>query len=146
MLGNRSSTSWRASGPLLAPTFVTEIARFKIISGIGLYGSIGAPILIYAASDLMQFYIYRQFLSTISVSLDESALLDGCSYFQLRRGQHDDDDTRRQGLPGALLGVGVVHEECGQRPLLVAGHIQIRNVHVVDNGSACRLYSEIAGF
>ncbi len=58
-------------------TFVTEIARFKIISGIGLYGSIGAPILIYAASDLMQFYIYRQFLSTISVSLDESALLDG---------------------------------------------------------------------
>ena len=139
MLGNRSSTSWRASGPLLAPTFVTEIARFKIISGIGLYGSIGAPILIYAASDLMQFYIYRQFLSTISVSLD------GCSYFQLRRGQHDDDDTRRQGLPGALLGVGVVHEESGQRPLPVAGHIQIRNVHVVDNGSACRLYSEIAG-
>ena len=68
---------------MLVPTFVTEIARFKIISGIGLYGSIGAPILIYAASDLMQFYIYRQFLSTISVSLDESALLDGCSYFQL---------------------------------------------------------------
>ena len=83
MLGNRSSTSWSASGPLLAPTFVTKIARFKIISGIGLYGSIGAPILIYVASDLMQLYIYRQFLSTISVSLDESALLDGCSYFQL---------------------------------------------------------------
>ncbi len=68
---------------MLVPTFVTEIARFKIISGIGLYGSIGAPILIYVASDLMQLYIYRQFLSTISVSLDESALLDGCSYFQL---------------------------------------------------------------
>ena len=38
---------------MLVPTFVTEIARFKIISGIGLYGSIGAPILIYAASDLI---------------------------------------------------------------------------------------------
>ena len=70
---------------MLVPTFVTEIARFKIISGIGLYGSIGAPILIYVASDLMQLYIYRQFLSTIPVSLDESALLDGCSYFQLFR-------------------------------------------------------------
>ena len=70
---------------MLVPTFVTEIARFKIISGIGLYGSIGAPIPIYVASDLMQLYIYRQFLSTIPVSLDESALLDGCSYFQLFR-------------------------------------------------------------
>ena len=68
---------------MLVPTFVTEIARFKIISGIGLYGSIGAPIPIYVASDLMQLYIYRQFLSTIPVSLDESALLDGCGYFQL---------------------------------------------------------------
>lgn len=68
---------------MLVPTFVTEIARFKIISGIGLYGSIGAPILIYVASDLMQLYIYRQFLSTLSVSLDESALLDGCGYFRM---------------------------------------------------------------
>lgn len=70
---------------MLVPTFVTEIARFKIINGIGLYGSVGAPILIYVASDLMQLYIYRQFLSTLPVSLDESALLDGCSYFQLFR-------------------------------------------------------------
>ena len=70
---------------MLVPTFVTEIARFKIINGIGLYGSVGAPILIYVASDLMQLYIYRQFLSILSVSLDESALWDGCSYFQLFR-------------------------------------------------------------
>lgn len=68
---------------MLVPTFVTEIARFKIINGIGLYNTIGAPIVIYVASDLMQLYIYRQFLSTLPVSLDESALLDGCSYFQL---------------------------------------------------------------
>ena len=68
---------------MLVPTFVTEIARFKIINGIGLYNTLGAPIVIYVASDLRQLYIYRQFLSTLSVSLDESALLDGCSYFQL---------------------------------------------------------------
>ena len=68
---------------MLVPTFVTEIARFKIINGIGLYNTIGAPILIYVASDLVQLYIYRQFISTLPVSLDESALLDGCSYFQL---------------------------------------------------------------
>lgn len=68
---------------MLVPTFVTEIARFKIINGIGLYKTLGAPILIYVASDLMQLYIYRQFLSNVPVSLDESAMLDGCGYFQL---------------------------------------------------------------
>lgn len=68
---------------MLVPTFVTEIARFKIINGLGLYNTLGAPIVIYIAADLMQLYIYRQFISTLPVSLDESALLDGCSYFGL---------------------------------------------------------------
>ena len=30
-----------------------------------------------------RLYIYRQFISTLPVSLDESALLDGCGYFGL---------------------------------------------------------------
>jgi raffinose/stachyose/melibiose transport system permease protein len=68
---------------MLIPNFVTEIARFRIIQGLGLYNTLGAPIVIYIAADLMQLYIYRQFLSGISVSLDEAALLDGCSYFGL---------------------------------------------------------------
>lgn len=68
---------------MLIPTFVTEIARFKIINGLHLYNTLGGPIVIYVASDLMQLYIYRQFISSIPAALDESALLDGCSYFQL---------------------------------------------------------------
>lgn len=68
---------------MLIPNFVTEIARFRIIQGLHLYNTLGAPIVIYIASDLMQLYIYRQFLSSIPVTLDEAALLDGCSYFGL---------------------------------------------------------------
>jgi multiple sugar transport system permease protein len=68
---------------MLIPTFVTEIARFQIIQGLHLYNTIWAPVVIYVASDLMQLYIYRQFISGISVALDEAALLDGCSYFGL---------------------------------------------------------------
>lgn len=68
---------------MLIPTFVTEIARFRIINGLHLYNRLGAPIVIYVASDLMQLYIYRQFISGLSVSLDEAALLDGCSYWGL---------------------------------------------------------------
>ena len=68
---------------MLIPSFITEIARFKVIQGLHLYNTLGAPIVIYVASDLMQLYIYRQFISTLPVSLDESALLDGCGYFGL---------------------------------------------------------------
>lgn len=68
---------------MLIPTFVTEISRFKVIQGLNLYNTLGAPIIIYIASDLMQLYIYRQFISTLPVSLDEAALIDGCSYFKL---------------------------------------------------------------
>ncbi|MFV0343955.1 MAG: carbohydrate ABC transporter permease [Anaerocolumna sp.] len=70
---------------MLIPNFVTEIARFRIIQALNLYNTLGAPIVIYVASDLMQLYIYRQFLSGIPVTLDEAALLDGCSYFKLFR-------------------------------------------------------------
>lgn len=68
---------------MLIPTFVTEIARFQVIQGLHLYNTIWAPIVIYVASDLMQLYIYRQFISGIPVALDEAAFLDGCSYFGL---------------------------------------------------------------
>ena len=70
---------------MMVPTCITEIARFKIIQKVGLYNTLGAPILIYVASDLMQIYIYRQFISKLPVSLDESALLDGCNYFTVFR-------------------------------------------------------------
>lgn len=68
---------------MLVPTFVTEIARYRIVNSLGLYNTLGAPIIIYIAADLMQLYIYRQFVSALSPSLDESALIDGCSYFRV---------------------------------------------------------------
>lgn len=66
---------------MLVPTFVVEIARFKLIQGLGLFNTLGAPIVIYVASDLMQLYLYMQFVSKIPPALDESALIDGCGYF-----------------------------------------------------------------
>ena len=68
---------------MMIPTFVMEISRFKVIGNLGLYNSLGAPIIIYIASDLMQLYIYRQFIRGIPVDLDESALLDGCGYYRI---------------------------------------------------------------
>ena len=51
------------------------------------------------------------------------------------RRQHNDDDSCRQILPGPLLRVGIIHQERGQRPQLVLRHIEVWNVHVVDDGN-----------
>ncbi|WP_217582334.1 ABC transporter permease subunit, partial [Lysinibacillus sp. GbtcB16] len=40
---------------------------------------------IYIGTDIMQIYIYMQFLEKISVQLDESAMLDGASYVRIFR-------------------------------------------------------------
>jgi raffinose/stachyose/melibiose transport system permease protein len=66
---------------MIVPIYVTEVARFSIIKALHLYNTRGSAILIYAAADMMQLYIFIQFVKSIPVSIDESALLDGSSYF-----------------------------------------------------------------
>ncbi len=68
---------------MIVPTIVTEVARFGIINSLGIYNTLLAPIVIYAAADMMQIYIYLQFMNKIPVSLDESAMIDGASYFKI---------------------------------------------------------------
>lgn len=66
---------------MIIPVNIAEIARFSVIKGLGAYNTLAAPIIIYSAADLMQIYIYTQFVEKIPVAIDESAMLDGCSYF-----------------------------------------------------------------
>jgi multiple sugar transport system permease protein len=66
---------------LIIPGIVTEISRFGLMTKLHVYDTLLAPILIYVGSDLMQIYIYNQFLEQIPVSVDESAMMDGASYF-----------------------------------------------------------------
>ena len=67
-------------GGMLLPAVVTEVARFGVIRALGAYNTMAAPVLIYAATDMMQVYIYLQFMEQIPRSLDESARIDGASY------------------------------------------------------------------
>lgn len=68
---------------MLLPGFIAEITRFGIIINLGVYDTLLAPLLIYVGTDLMQIYIYKQFIDQIPPSLDESAMIDGCSYFKI---------------------------------------------------------------
>jgi len=65
---------------MVVPFYTTEVARFQIIKGFGLYDTLGAPLLIYAGTDLLQIFIFLQFIEKISAQLDESAMIDGASY------------------------------------------------------------------
>lgn len=68
---------------MLVPGVITEITRFGVIKSLGAYNTLFAPMLIYIGADLMQLYVFIQFMNTLPVSLDESGMLDGCSYFQI---------------------------------------------------------------
>lgn len=67
----------------IIPGITTTIATFQVISGLGLFNTRLAPIILYMGTDVMTIYIFLQFMENISVSLDESAIIDGANYFQV---------------------------------------------------------------
>ena len=64
----------------LLPNISMQVTVFQIVHTLGLYDTLAAPIILYIGTDIVSIYIFIQFLENISVSLDESAILDGCSY------------------------------------------------------------------
>ncbi|UOQ85040.1 carbohydrate ABC transporter permease [Gracilibacillus salinarum] len=69
----------------LIPAVTTQVATFQIVNSLGLFNTIWAAIILYLGTDIIAIYIFLQFMSSISVSLDESAMLDGASYFTIYR-------------------------------------------------------------
>ncbi|MEF2964757.1 carbohydrate ABC transporter permease [Paenibacillus sp. M1] len=67
----------------LIPSVTTQVATFRIINFFHLVDTRFAPILLYLGTDIIAVYIFIQFLESISESLDESAMLDGASYFTI---------------------------------------------------------------
>ena len=68
---------------MLLPSFIMEITRFGVITSLGVYNTLLAPLIIYISTDLIQIYIYKQYMDQIPRSLDESAIMDGASYFKV---------------------------------------------------------------
>ena len=68
---------------VMIPGIATQVATFQIVSALGLFNTRLAPISLYLGTDIMTIYIFLQFLDNISVSLDESAIIDGANYFQI---------------------------------------------------------------
>ncbi|MEG0692786.1 MAG: carbohydrate ABC transporter permease [Oscillospiraceae bacterium] len=70
---------------MVLPFYTTEIARFSIIQKMGLYNSMLAPLIIYIGTDMMQIYIYAQYIEKIPYALEEAAMMEGASSFAIFR-------------------------------------------------------------
>ncbi|MGN7359165.1 carbohydrate ABC transporter permease [Paenibacillus sp. SAF-054] len=69
----------------IIPQITTQVVNFKTIQGIGLTNNLMGPVLLYIGADIMQIYIYLQFIRNIPGELDESAMLEGASLFRIYR-------------------------------------------------------------
>lgn len=68
---------------MLIPAITSQVATFQIIEGLGLFNTIWSVIVLNLGTDVIALYIFMQYLDEIPISLDESAILDGASYFQV---------------------------------------------------------------
>lgn len=69
----------------LVPSITMQMSVFQIITKLGLFNTRLSTIILYAGTDIISIYIFIQFLENISTSLDESAIMDGASYFTIYR-------------------------------------------------------------
>ena len=67
----------------LLPGVAMQIAVYEIMFKLGLINSLAGYIIMMCGTDVIAIYIYIQFFENISVSLDESAIIDGASYFKI---------------------------------------------------------------
>lgn len=67
----------------LLPGIAMQIAVYEIMYKLGFINSLAGYIIMMCGTDVIAIYIYIQFFENISVSLDESAIIDGASYFKI---------------------------------------------------------------
>jgi ABC-type glycerol-3-phosphate transport system permease component len=68
---------------MLIPMVTTQVATYQIMTHLHLVGTIWSCIVLYLGADVMSIFIMMQFVNSLPVSLDESAMLDGASYFTI---------------------------------------------------------------
>ncbi len=65
------------------PGFMSMIAVYYIIKGLGLSQSLAALVIVYGGGSAMGYYVVKGFFDTIPRSIDEAALIDGATRWQL---------------------------------------------------------------
>ncbi|MGG4142129.1 carbohydrate ABC transporter permease [Paenibacillus algorifonticola] len=67
------------------PTITTQVATFTVINSLHLYNTLWASIILHLGTDVLQIFIYLQFIRNIPRELDEAAMMEGASLFKIYR-------------------------------------------------------------
>ncbi len=67
----------------LLPGIAMQVSVYEIMVKLGFVNTLYGYIIMMMGTDVMSIYIYIQFFENLPVSLDESAFLDGASYYQI---------------------------------------------------------------
>ena len=67
----------------LLPGVAMQVAVYKIMNSLNFIDSLYGYIILMMGTDVSSIYIFIQFMENISISLDESAIIDGASYFRI---------------------------------------------------------------
>lgn len=67
----------------LLPGVAMQIAVFELMFKLHLINSIPGYVIMMCGTDIISIYIYVQYFENIPTSLDESAIVDGASYFTI---------------------------------------------------------------
>ena len=65
----------------LIPGIATQVTVYQIMFSLGLINHLYGYIIVLCGTDIISIYIFLQFYENLPKSLDESAILDGSSYF-----------------------------------------------------------------
>jgi multiple sugar transport system permease protein len=65
----------------LIPGIAMQVTVYQIMHTLGFINHLYGYMVVMMGTDIISIYIFLQFFENISVSLDESAIMDGCTYF-----------------------------------------------------------------
>lgn len=67
----------------LLPGVVMQVSVFEIMTNLHFINTLYGYIIMMCGTDVISIYIYIQFFENIPISLDESGVMDGASYFTI---------------------------------------------------------------
>lgn len=70
---------------MFIPVVTTQTVVFQLMYRLGLVNKMLSVIILYSGVNIIGIYVMLNLLSSISKELDESALMDGASYFRIYR-------------------------------------------------------------
>ncbi len=65
----------------LLPGIAMQVTIYQIMYSLGFINHLYGYMIVLMGTDIISIYIFLQFFENLSISLDESAIMDGCTYF-----------------------------------------------------------------